>query len=141
MSEDTSTTATSEGDPGASGDATAGSAGDGGAGGTQASVGIEDLEALRRDFQSAQDKQIARLEKLLEERAAPAPKDDTSGEPEALTPSEVDRRVAAAVHNATQITAAVGELRTEFPADEKAVARSVWVLILPFRRFVLSTPR
>jgi len=121
VSEDTSTTATSEGDPGASGDATAGSAGDGGAGGTQASVGIEDLEALRRDFQSAQDKQIARLEKLLEERAAPAPKDDTNDEPQALTPAEVDRRVAAAVFNAQQISASLGDLKTEFPLADASI--------------------
>lgn len=121
MSEDTSTTATSEGDPAASGEATPGSTNDGGAGGTQASVGIEDLEALKRDFQSTQDKTVARLEKMLEDRLAPAPKDDTNDEPQALTPAEVDRRVAAAVFNAQQISASVGDLKTEFPLADASI--------------------
>lgn len=121
VSEDTSTTATSEADPAASGDAGSGSAGDGGAGGTQASVSIEDLEALRRDFQSAQDKSIARITSMLDERLAPKPKDDSDDEPQPLTAEDVRREAASAVQNAQIIFASVGDLKAEFPLADPSI--------------------
>lgn len=63
---------------------------------------------------------MARIEKMFEDRLAP-PKDDTNDEPEALTPAEVDRRVAAAVFNAQQISASVGDLKTEFPLADASI--------------------
>jgi len=121
VSDSTATDASSEGNPGASGDAATGRSDDGEAGGTLSSDEFEKrLEEIKRGNQARVDKLEQRIEALSKERAAASDTDGGTPKTEPA-PGLTLEQLRAEMRRQREVDAAAEAIRKEYPNADPAV--------------------